>query len=346
MQTEHSSPGRQFRFDSREYAGEELARHLQHLTGQDILVLGIPGGGVLVASPIAARLHGELGIAEAIPPEAHRRRASATSRRHVGKHTQGGMLGVHIRPATVQRTSHDFGVNLPDVFGRTVLLVDDGLHSEVGVHGLLKAIRAHGARRIIFAAPFLEISSEHRYASEAFACVTLFRVKDVGDPRKWYIDPTSPKLSKVQALLPEPARVETRQVPPPYRRVLVPIDFSTSSIRAGRHAARLVSEEGSTTLVHVIADPPGSDTAMNTRSDQSRDLQQFFQEHMSGSHDAQFLIKFGDPASRIVCLANEGDYDLIVMGTHGRKGLQRLLLGSVASSVIQNASIPVLVIPG
>ena len=50
----------------------------------------------------------------------------------------------------------------------------------------------------------------------------------------------------------------------------------------------------------------------------------------------------GEPGPKILSSASEGGYDLIVMGTHGRKGLKHLLLGSVAEWVVRNAPCPVL----
>jgi nucleotide-binding universal stress UspA family protein len=48
------------------------------------------------------------------------------------------------------------------------------------------------------------------------------------------------------------------------------------------------------------------------------------------------------PSSKILSIAQEGGYDLIVMGTHGRKGLKHLLLGSTAEWTVRNAACPVL----
>jgi nucleotide-binding universal stress UspA family protein len=50
-------------------------------------------------------------------------------------------------------------------------------------------------------------------------------------------------------------------------------------------------------------------------------------------------------ANVIALAAEEGDVDLIVMGTHGRRGLKRLLLGSVAEAVLRNANAPVMLVP-
>ena len=59
---------------------------------------------------------------------------------------------------------------------------------------------------------------------------------------------------------------------------------------------------------------------------------------------ASWQVDFGPPAQRIVEYANENDVDLIVIGTHGHTGLRRVLMGSVAESVVRKAECPVLAI--
>jgi nucleotide-binding universal stress UspA family protein len=60
---------------------------------------------------------------------------------------------------------------------------------------------------------------------------------------------------------------------------------------------------------------------------------------------ARIVIGKGQPADVILERACRGDVDLIVMGTHGRTGLQRLLVGSVAEGVLRRAPCPVVVVP-
>jgi len=55
-------------------------------------------------------------------------------------------------------------------------------------------------------------------------------------------------------------------------------------------------------------------------------------------------VTVGDPASEIVNVAKEENVDLIVMSTHGRKGISRLLMGSVAELVVRRAHCPVLTV--
>jgi nucleotide-binding universal stress UspA family protein len=63
-----------------------------------------------------------------------------------------------------------------------------------------------------------------------------------------------------------------------------------------------------------------------------------------GREDAQRLIVHGDPATEICRVAEEGKYDLIVIGSHGLGFVKRVLLGSVSHHVIQHAPCPVLVV--
>ncbi len=55
------------------------------------------------------------------------------------------------------------------------------------------------------------------------------------------------------------------------------------------------------------------------------------------------VVRVGDPASEIVEWADEEGCDLVVVGTHGRSGIPRLILGSVAERVVRQAHVPVLV---
>ncbi|HTT11003.1 MAG TPA: universal stress protein [Burkholderiaceae bacterium] len=70
--------------------------------------------------------------------------------------------------------------------------------------------------------------------------------------------------------------------------------------------------------------------------------------HMKALRDAGFdpplEVREGDPGVEIAQASSEGNYDLIVMGTHGRRLLTRALLGSVANKVLQSGSVPVLLV--
>lgn len=62
-------------------------------------------------------------------------------------------------------------------------------------------------------------------------------------------------------------------------------------------------------------------------------------------YETRSLIAWGDPADRIVAVAQAQKVDLILLTTHGRTGLSRLFLGSVAEGVVRRSTVPVLVIP-
>jgi nucleotide-binding universal stress UspA family protein len=80
----------------------------------------------------------------------------------------------------------------------------------------------------------------------------------------------------------------------------------------------------------------------------------FYQEEMSAelnrlkAPDSQIqvehLLEQGDPATQILRIAQETGCDLVVMGTHGRTGLDRLIMGSVAEEVVRRASCPVVTV--
>jgi nucleotide-binding universal stress UspA family protein len=57
-----------------------------------------------------------------------------------------------------------------------------------------------------------------------------------------------------------------------------------------------------------------------------------------------FAMLLGDPAEEIVRYAHEHEVDLIVMGTHGREGVMRMVIGSVAETVVRRAPCPVLTV--
>lgn len=64
----------------------------------------------------------------------------------------------------------------------------------------------------------------------------------------------------------------------------------------------------------------------------------------SAGFDVTPEVRFGDPASEIVAVVDEGGFDLVVMATHGRSGVVRLLLGSVAGEVLKRVHVPVMMV--
>ena len=134
------------------------------------------------------------------------------------------------------------------------------------------------------------------------------------------------------------------------KSVLVPIDFSEWSYEAIAPAKEYVEAETSLTLIHVLTPlHPADPAAMwNTLDDNQRKqkVKAFLAEKLGemGYKDVQIEVKIGDPSTEIVDYAKDVAADLIVLPSHGKKGISRFLLGSVAERVVRLSPCPVLVI--
>jgi len=134
------------------------------------------------------------------------------------------------------------------------------------------------------------------------------------------------------------------------KSVLVPIDFSEWSYEAIAPAREYVESETNLTLIHVLTPlHPADPAAMwNTLDDEQRKqkVKAFLAEKLGemGYEEVQIEVKLGDPSTEIVDFAKEIAVDLIVLPSHGKKGISRFLLGSVAERVVRLSPCPVLVI--
>jgi nucleotide-binding universal stress UspA family protein len=140
-------------------------------------------------------------------------------------------------------------------------------------------------------------------------------------------------------------------------RILCPIDFSEFSLDALRHGLALAQwYSAQLTLLHVyqISQPlpmesiPGSvpvfvDVDPNKTADEVRR----FCAPLIGASDqsVQIVVKPGDAAREIRKEAERLPFDLLILGTHGRSGFERLFLGSVTEKVLRSTRVPVLTIP-
>lgn len=150
---------------------------------------------------------------------------------------------------------------------------------------------------------------------------------------------------------PEPASDQTAR--PNIRAILVPLDFSDCSREALDYAARMAGHFGAAlTLLHVVEPVSyGLDFTL-VPSRQGPEMRAQLEARMAAltaTLAAPWLtidsvIRGGTPASSILDLAGQRPYDLIVMGTHGRRGLAHLTTGSVAEAVLRRAPCPVLTV--
>jgi nucleotide-binding universal stress UspA family protein len=128
----------------------------------------------------------------------------------------------------------------------------------------------------------------------------------------------------------------------PIRAILHPTDFSERSGYAFQLACSLARDHGARLIVlHVMPVPLVQEKRLY-REEMAEELNRL------GAPDAQVRVEHrleeGDPATQILRVAQETTCDLIVLGSHGRTGLDRLLMGSVAEQVVRRASCPVLTV--
>lgn len=140
-----------------------------------------------------------------------------------------------------------------------------------------------------------------------------------------------------------------------FRRVLVAVDLSEGSRHLVEAGKALASPKGELTLLHVIDIAPeyglyGVPLAVPAESlDAAKEWTEGALERLTKSVDEKVLqpmrVLAGRPAERILATEKELSPDVTIVGTHGRHGLDRLMLGSVAERVVRRATGPVLVVP-
>jgi nucleotide-binding universal stress UspA family protein len=155
-----------------------------------------------------------------------------------------------------------------------------------------------------------------------------------------------------------PDTTENRAVLPRLRRILLPTDFSGCANYAVPYAAAIArATQASVVCVHVVepvvpavgysglADPmPIADMSEQLEDSAERELPRLTDcEELTGL-EVEEVIVHGDAAAEIVRVAGEQEVDLIVISSHGRTGLGRMIFGSTAEAVVRHASCPVLVV--
>jgi CPA2 family monovalent cation:H+ antiporter-2 len=151
---------------------------------------------------------------------------------------------------------------------------------------------------------------------------------------------------------PCPVLVLRPGVPFPPRRVLVPVDFSPGSAGALRYGAGFLIETAGklppTEAVFVMS--PGESTLHFSPEQIGRfaaaELHRLVERTVLRlAHAVDCRVRSGYPADQIVLEIEERHPDLVILGTREKSGLERLLLGSVASTVLREAPCNVLIIP-
>ena len=132
------------------------------------------------------------------------------------------------------------------------------------------------------------------------------------------------------------------------KKILFPTDFSHTGDAALALATSLTRDTGATLLIVHAEEPPtaygGGELYYGIPEPATEDLRKMLHkiEPTDPAVPFEHRLITGDPAHAVVRLAKEEEVDMIVIGTHGRTGLARMLMGSVAEAIVRRAECPVL----
>ena len=140
------------------------------------------------------------------------------------------------------------------------------------------------------------------------------------------------------------------------KRILFATDFSDASDRAAAFVRRLAEDLGAAVTVmtaleplpgyyapHLEGGPPG--VMENIEKGLKKELAEYAGKNFAGLSKVESRVTIGKAAEAIIKAATAAKADMIVMGTQGRSGLSRLLLGSTAEKVLRTSQIPVMTVP-
>lgn len=144
-----------------------------------------------------------------------------------------------------------------------------------------------------------------------------------------------------------------------YARILVATDLSEASSAALRTAIELGRRLGAEVTALHVAEPayPANHWYVPHIGDDAETLSAIIAREVETARarleeqltatgtEAKMMIRVGRPAGVIVEVARDLGFDLLVLGTHGRKGIEHVILGSVAERVVRSATCPVLTVP-
>lgn len=140
------------------------------------------------------------------------------------------------------------------------------------------------------------------------------------------------------------------------KNILFPVDFSSASEKILPYARYMAEKLGAKLyLIFVVEELskyahfyvphiPFDNLEEEMLEAAKKKMETFVAEHLEDFDNLETIITRGDIADEIIRAAGEKAIDLIVMGTHGRKGLEKILLGSVAERVVKRSPCPVMTV--
>jgi nucleotide-binding universal stress UspA family protein len=135
--------------------------------------------------------------------------------------------------------------------------------------------------------------------------------------------------------------------------VVIPFDFSDMSLAAVRTGVEMTAGDGTVHVIHVMMDWFPSPTVVYGEYKEAEfkavtleAMEKKLQESAIETDGLELHVEIGDPGTEIAEFAKQVDAKLIVIPSHGRRGVQRVLLGSVTERVVRLAHCTVLVLKG
>lgn len=136
-----------------------------------------------------------------------------------------------------------------------------------------------------------------------------------------------------------------------FRKILCPVDFDELSMAALDVAVELAVQNDASLILLNVAPLPLGETEMSPvpldpypfREETAREqLEKVGRERVGDKVSYEIFVDSADPATGVLNAIHKHQVDLVVMGTHGRKGIGHILLGSVAERVVRESPVPVL----
>ena len=160
------------------------------------------------------------------------------------------------------------------------------------------------------------------------------------------------ELGPQEAQLPSTAPETTTPVTPVFqlKQILVPVDFTEGMVKALAYAVPFAKQFDATlTLLHVVeptfvpAAEMGALEDLDTSVEARKELEKLHAQ-LTDQVQCRILMRHGRAETEIINVARELTSDLIILSTHGRTGMERLLLGSTAEKVVRRAGCPIFIV--